>query len=99
MMTNTYYLRDGTPTDANTWRELQGDASYAQVEKTTLPNGRWISTIWLGVQHESASDPGGLELFESVVFDVDTQQPLASVRHATESEAREGHQRLVKEWA
>ncbi|CAE6758446.1 hypothetical protein R75461_05602 [Paraburkholderia nemoris] len=98
-MTNTYYLRDGTPTDVETWRGLQGDASYVQVEKTTLPNGRWISTIWLGVQHESVSDPGGLELFESVVFDVDTQQPLVSVGHATEEQAHAAHQRLVKEWA
>lgn len=98
-MTNTYFLRDGTPTDAQTWRGLQGDAAYLQVEKTTLPNGRWISTIWLGIQYESPPADGAPELFESVVFDVDTQQPLTSVRHATEAEARAAHQRLVKEWA
>ena len=98
-MTNTYYLRDGTPTDADTWRGLQGDASYAQVEKTTLPNGRWISTIWLGIQHEGEASADAPELFESVVFDADTQQPLATVRHATEREARAAHERLVEEWA
>ncbi|MGN6651025.1 hypothetical protein [Trinickia sp.] len=99
MMTNTYYLRDGTPTDVETWRALQGDAGYAQIEKTTLPNGRWISTIWLGVQHQSVPSPGTPELFETVVFDVDSQQPLASVRHATEADARAAHRRLVEEWA
>ena len=98
-MTNTYYLRDGTPTDVETWRALQGDAGYAQIEKTTLPNGRWISTIWLGVQHQSVPSPGPPALFETVVLVVGSKQPLASVRHATEADARAAHRRLVEEWA
>jgi hypothetical protein len=99
MMTNTYYLRDGTPTDVETWRALQGDAGYAQIEKTTLSNGRWVSTLWLGIQQGCVPSSGAPELFETVVFDGDTRQPLASLRHATEADARAAHRRLVEEWA
>ena len=89
-MTFTYCLRDGSVADEATWQAKQGDAHYVQVEKTTLPNGCWISTLWLGIAPK---------LFETVVFDNATRQGLDRQTYATEAEARSGHQRLAEKWA
>lgn len=86
-----YVLRDGSVTDEQTWARKQGDAAYVQLAKTSLASGRWVSTLWLGI------DPPGL--FETAVFDAATKQPLAKETYATEAEARAGHQRLADRWA
>lgn len=98
-MANAYYLRDGSRTDAETWRSLQADPGYVQVRKTTLSNGRWISTIWLGIDQGGAVSRDAPLFFESVVFDDATRRPLASVRHVSEADACEAHRKLIEEWA
>ena len=98
-MVKTYYLRDGSPTDAETWKALQADAGYVQVQKTMLPNGRWISTIWLGIDQREALSDDAPFLFESVVFDDATRRPLATLKHTSEADAVTAHQRLIEQWA
>lgn len=95
-MSKTYHLRDGTPTDVTTWAKLQGDASYIQVETTNLPNGRWVSTIWLGIAEKEPE--GSALIFETVVFNNETRTDVDSVRNCSEAEARSAHASLVEKW-
>jgi hypothetical protein len=84
-----FTLRDGQATDEATWATKQDDPEYIQVDKTTLPNGLWVSTIWMGVDDS---------IFETVVFDDSIKKGLDRARSATEVAARAAHRRLVEKW-
>ena len=95
-----FWLRDGTPADAETWRRKQGDAAYVQVAKTTLAGGMWVSTLWLGVDDGSLrSEDGRPLLFETVVFDVRERRGIDRARWPDEASAVEGHEALVAKWS
>jgi hypothetical protein len=65
-----------------------------RVEETTLPDGKWISTVLLPIEH-----PGGM-WFETMVFATQGagSDDLDCVRYRTEEEARAGHADVVAEW-
>ena len=90
-----FYLRDGSVTDEATWSAKQDDPAYLQVDKTTLPNGLWVSTIWIGVDGVSPSNPS---IFETAVFDDAIKKVVDRSRTATEPAAREAHRHLVEKW-
>ena len=57
----------------------------------------WISTVWLGLDHNLWS--GGPPLiYETMVFPGGTYRELYCERYATEEQARAGHERAVR-WA
>lgn len=85
-----YLLRDGTETDAATWASKQADAAYVQVVKTHISDGRWISTIWVGI----APTP-----FETVVFDDAEQRGIDRAHYDSEDAARRGHDAFVAKWS
>jgi hypothetical protein len=77
------------------WAKLVSDAKYKRIDESTLSDGTWISTVWLGANHRFGG--GGPPLiFETMVFksgdsvDVD--------RYATEADAIKGHQEMVAKW-
>jgi hypothetical protein len=72
------------------------DPAYLQVDKTTLPNGLWVSTIWIGVDGVPPSNPPSI--FETVVFDDAIKKGVDRSRTANEPAAREAHRRLVEKW-
>jgi hypothetical protein len=76
-----FYLRDGSVTDEATWSAKQDDPAYLQVDKTTLPNGLWVSTIWIGVDGVPPSNPPSI--FETVVFDDAVKKSVDRSRTAT----------------
>lgn len=64
-----YYDRRGLPLrDVHDWARLFGDRSYKLLAWTHLPNGYWVSTIWLGLDH-SFSRTGPPLIFESMAFE------------------------------
>lgn len=105
MPCNKYYRRDGTPySDMMDWAtDVEGN-QLKRVAETTLPDGKWVSTVWLGLCHsfhgltgEETSDPH--LIFETMVFpSEDNLSELAQNRYATEQEALQGHAEMVKEW-
>ena len=86
-----HYDRSGRPIGLATWARLMDDEGYRVVEQTHI--GRfWISTVWLGTDHNFGLGP--LAIFETMVFDRDSRQPfhgLESRRYSTIEEARAGH--------
>ena len=93
-----YFDKDGTPiSDTLKWAKLFDNPDYKRVAKTTLPNGRFVSTVWLGLNHQFGDGPP--LLFETMVFPNDKDfGELDSERYSTESEARAGHQAMVDKW-
>lgn len=89
-----YCDRQGNPLTLTQWAAALKDNS---VEKTELPNGRLVSTVWLGLDHGF----GGRPLwFETMVFAKRGDGcELDCDRYETEDEAREGHRRMVEKWS
>ncbi len=92
-----YYDRQGKPMEMMDWaKRLETDR---RVAVTTLPDGHWVSTVWLGLDHSFT--PGGPPLiFETMVFPPkgEGMGDLDCDRYSTEAEALAGHERMVEKW-
>jgi len=100
MMSEGYYFdRQGKPViDVLAWARLHQDRAYKTVAFSELPNGRTVSTVWLGINHNFADD-GPPIIFETMVFSAfGMSDDLDMDRYATEDEARAGHERMVQLW-
>jgi hypothetical protein len=91
-----YYDRQGKPIDY-----LQARAKWLEgerrVAKTTLPNGRYVSTVWLGMDHQFGEGPP--LIFETMVFrSEDDSDDLDCDRYSTEAEALAGHEAMCRKW-
>jgi hypothetical protein len=88
-----YYDRDGKPMDMMTWAQsLEGDR---RVGLDTLPDGKRVSTVWLGLDHNFDHDGPPL-IFETMVFPPDSSQDLYCERYSTLAEAEAGHARVLQ---
>jgi hypothetical protein len=67
------------------------------VAETTLPDGTWVSTVWLGIDYNFGTGPP--LIFETMVFhSKDTLSELDLDRYATLAEAEAGHIAMVTTW-
>lgn len=93
---NPYYVLEGhTPVpvkDVTEWA-MQFEQIDRTVKRTTLPDGTYISTVFLGVDH-SYSDDGVPILFETMVFGGEHNE--YQERYATWDEAEAGHERAIQ---
>lgn len=98
-----YYRRDGTAYPQG----LQGMEQYAldrmspdlfSVRQETLPNGYWVSTVWLGLDHNHSNE-GPPIIFETMVVNPLGDWEEYQERYATEEEAILGHIRTVDLYA
>jgi hypothetical protein len=92
-----FFDREGKPIDdVLAWAKLHSDEKYRRVDETTLSDGTWISTVWLGVNHRFLKDGPPL-IFETMVFksgdSIDVDQ------YATEADAIKGHRDMVAKWS
>jgi hypothetical protein len=72
-----HFDRQGQPISLRQWAQLFEDESYKRVAEDHLDDGRvWVSTVWLGFNHNWGSGPP--LIFETMVF----------VRHSEEQMAR-----------
>lgn len=96
---NHHFNRQGEPISLEEWSAHLEKDEYRQVLKTDLPNGRWVSTVWLGLDHGFGRSSRPL-IFETLVFGVhgSTSGELAQERYSTEEEALAGHAALVRKW-
>ena len=92
-----YYDRQGQPITL-----AENNAAWERGDKTvaedTLPDGKWVSTVWIGL------DPGGhagpSHIFETMVFrSRDNLSDLECRRYPTESAALAGHRETVERWS
>ena len=99
-MTNIKYILKGheaVPTD-----DLMEWAKWFEiadriVKQKTLPNGKMISTVFLGLDHNFGG--GKPLLFETMVFNSDEIAEEDMDRYSTWEEAEIGHKRMVKKWS
>lgn len=80
------------------------------VKQETLPNGMFVSTVFLGLDHSFGG--GKPMLFETMVFDTNNKEKykigdveresigeeMDQVRYSTWGQAEAGHKKLVKKW-
>lgn len=101
-----YYNREGKPITMWEWARLSQLPGYKRIAVTMLPDGRRVSTIWLGLNHSFWPDRP-IHIFETMVFSAETHTiELGSGprevhaeegqwRYTTEAEALAGHEAVV----
>jgi hypothetical protein len=95
------YDRMGRPLSMDLWAATY-DENH-RVAQDVLPNGYWVSTVWLGIDHAFGGGPP--LIFETMVFACDSGGHVTnwgecdSDRYATEEAAVDGHRRMVERWA
>lgn len=88
-----YYDRQGRPIGL-----MEIAKGERRVAETTLPDGKWVSTVWLGIDHSFGSGPP--LIFETMVFPSQGDfGDLDCDRYSTEEEARVGHEAMVQKWS
>lgn len=93
-----HYGKDGSSLDLMEWAKKCEDMEYKRVSETTLPNGTWISTVWLGLDHRFGGDGPPL-IFETMTFPSTTNfDELDMERYSTIAEAKVGHEAMVAKW-
>lgn len=101
-----YFNREGQPIDLGTWAALFEVPEYKRVRETVLPDGTWVSTVWLGLDHSFWPDDPRPLIFETMVFarqggrlgDGFSFHDLDTDRYSTEEEAIAGHGLMVAKW-
>ena len=84
-----YYDYDGQPITMEQWGELYQHERH--VAETTLEDGTYISTVWLGLDHSFGSGPP--LIYETMVFrDGDGDE---CERYTYRHQAVEGHKLMV----
>lgn len=97
-----YFDRKGNPMSMLEWAQRTEARIDKRVATDVLPNGYWVSTIWLGLNHQFGDGPP--LIFETMVFPCDANGKVADFgdldcdRYSTEAEALAGHAALVAKW-
>ena len=92
-----YYDKDGQPMTLEEWGKKLEDKDYKIIRQDTLPNGKWVSTVWLGLDHQFGE--GAPLIFETMVSqEKGGRQEEDTERYSTLEEAREGHKKMVDKW-
>ena len=93
-----YYERDGTPCrnqDTLSW--ASNFEKDRKVAKDILPDGKLISTVFLGLDHNYGEGPP--LIFETMVFGSENDSSdLDMDRYSTEEQALAGHKTMVEKW-
>ena len=92
-----YFDKNGKEIKVEEWGELFTE-EYKRIGKTVLANGKVVSTVWLGIDH-NFSGTGAPLLFETMVFPSETEFSEEDMqRYATIEEARIGHEIMVNKY-
>ena len=93
-----YYDKQGKPLELMQWAQLFEDNAYRHIAETTLPDGTWVSTVWLGLDHNFGR--GVPVIFETMVFPHkdDNSNEQEQERYSTLEEALNGHTRMVQKY-
>lgn len=94
-----YYDKDGREMTLREWSAYEKRTpEYRRVAETTLADGTWVSTVWLGLNHQHGDGPP--LIFETMVFpSKDDMGDLDCDRYATLAEAEAGHAAMVAKWS
>lgn len=92
-----YFDRHGEPVTSEEWARMMEEDAVRRVAETTHPDGKWVSTVYLGLDHNFGFGPP--LIFETMVFPSQADMgELDCDRYSTEAEALKGHDRMVEKW-
>lgn len=106
-----YFDRAGNPMGLMEWATKMEDMNYRRIALTHLPNYKYVSTVWLGLDHGFRLTGKPQEIFETMAFEEELKfhppgeifktgfhyhEEVDCERWATESEALRGHQRMCE---
>ena len=95
-MTMTFYDLEGMPFSMDDHAKLMECTKNKVIEQTTLHDGKWISTVWLGIDHNIGGPP---HIFETMVFPKKGEWgELDCNRYSTKEAAIKGHKDMVEKW-
>ena len=100
-MMSRKYRRDGTPYPEGNEGLFARDfenKDYQIVRQETLPNGYWVSTVWLGIDHNLLHEGPPL-IFETMVANPLGEWEDFQERYSTENDAIIGHMNAVEEYS
>lgn len=87
-----YYSRDGTPMSLMEWAHaLEPEKQRVAADEL---DGYYVSTVWLGLDHNYHAEGPPL-IFETMVFKQGDAIDLYRARYSTEEEAARGHKQVV----
>lgn len=93
-----YFDHDGKPVESMEQLAELHLPENSFIRQDTLPDGKWISTVWIGTNmaHWKSSRP---LIFETIVFrSRSILESLDGYRYETKEEAIKGHERMLKIW-
>ena len=89
-----YYNKQGEKITIEEWCSLLKDRSYKIIKQEELENGKFVSTVWLGLDYQLEEGEPPL-IFETMVFQMEGNY---RERYSTLAEAEEGHKRIVNKY-
>lgn len=97
-----HYRRDGTPYPEGDdglfeWARDLEKPEMQIVRQDNLPNGYWVSTVWLGLNHRFLGEGPPL-IFETMVRNPQGKTEDWRKRYATENDAILGHMEAVSKF-
>lgn len=92
-----YYNKNGKKIELLEWAKLLENKDYKVINQEVLPDGKWVSTVWLGLDHQFGE--GKPLIFETMVFPKEGDYiELDLDRYSTLEEAKLGHKKMVKKY-
>lgn len=89
-----YWDHQGKPISADKWSRMFAQYKYRVVRFDSL-RGKWISTIWMGIDNCEWGDP---LIFETLVRRrTGDELPLFTLRHSTKEQALAYHEEVLDE--
>ena len=101
-MTHYYKLdenKNAIPCSIDEWAKCREKMFKSNVKRVSesMINGKWISTVWIGIDHQY-HDKGQPQIFETMIFEDDGRgHEIYCDRYSTWKEAEEGHLKAI-EW-
>lgn len=100
MIEDLYLDQNGKPIKGGDvlikWGKLLEDPKIKIVKQQTLWTGFWVSTVWLGINHNWGH--GKPLIYETMVFFNDMCE-LDMDRYSTRKQAEAGHKVIAKRWS
>jgi len=93
-----FYDRQGKKIKMMEWAKQMDDIKYRRVKWTRLWWGGYVSTVWLGLDHNAGQGNRPRATFETMAFTF-FAGTIDCVRCGTTEQAERFHDEVVREWS